>query len=259
MPRTSQNKEAVKITLADCLKSFRDASRKSDVMPQVYRRTSGKGQYGIVRNGSKCFLGIDNTYLYIAHSYGWIGRARPVGGGREGYYWTGPAKVFHGKCLGDLIAIHDKRRHEYDEKRKAEKKEMARRKKALEKEIDEADKGSFEACNKPKTRKFPVVSRLEVVGVWSLPDDQAQLIQAAQLCTMTGFDPPQPMLDAMDKLGITVHTSHAGEISLLELSYAKVLDSSGGVVSIDHHRLIEERPNISQILVRKKIAGQDES
>jgi hypothetical protein len=249
MAKQRENPEVLKIRLAEALKKFRDGSKASTLYPKI-RRNKTQRKFGILRNAYDCFKGMDRNFLQATKAYGWIKRARPEAGGREGDYWDGPGKVFQAKALEEIIDTYYTRRDDYEAQRK---KELAKRnQEAAEIAQREADKiASIDASTPPPAVEY-LPQRIEVAAVFCLPENYTNMLGAYHACSKAGVPIPGPVSAFMALNGLDENTETTGEVDLLSGThpYAKVLDDSGNVVSVDLKKMAEDDAAYDHLVIR---------
>jgi hypothetical protein len=243
-----RNRETWKLELALALGEVRKASKKSKIVPEGYANSD----YGIVRNIGKLMKGIDVNFVKAAAEFGWLKRARPFEGGREGYFWAGPPKVLYGKQLQKIVEIRDRMADEYERQAKEKKAAAA----AAEAKSDNETLIDIlkEAAPKKPTNlpPLPVEMPVEVVAVWSMPQEHINILEAYHACAKAGVIIPPEVEEYMEEHNLTETDKTSTTVDILygEESYAKSMDAYGNVVSVDLKRLAAEHPDYVQLLIR---------
>ena len=227
-----RNREGYMIDLANALKRARDASKKSDLLPEGISQK----KWGIVRGIGACFKGIDVNFVRATAEFGWLTQAIPAGGGRSGYFWSGPPKVLYAKQLSKIVEIRDRLAEEYKVRR------------AQKKAAKNPDAYLDHYPGQPAGADAP----MEVVAVWSMPEQHVKMLEAYKACMTAGVEPPAVVSAYLRENNLleTDETATTVDILFGEDSYAKVMDSSGNVVSVDVQRMVKEHPHYTQILIR---------
>lgn len=248
-----RNRETWKIDLALALKEVRNASKRSALVPEGHTASN----YGIVRNTGKLMKGVDANFTRATAEFGWLKRARPFEGGREGYFWTGPPKMMYGKQLGKIIAIRDRIADEYEaaaKKRRAEEEAESARAAILKPLTDLAD---------PAERTFPAKGsssvvpdnrpKVKILGVWTVMPRMVEAASALKALEAGNFEVPDELREFCDTYDVTSDMELQGEDDLMSFLIepcVKQLDAKGEVFSVDFRRLAEERPDVEHLVIK---------